>query len=762
LAFAAAVVFTAGSLRAEPIATLKIEQYGGDKLPEEQFRYQLQQKEGAEFDPQQAAEDVKRLYSTGLVSGVSHTVSRDSSGGLVLTYKVRLKPVVSKVIFEGNQKFTDRQLMTDLTVYAGEPLNDTRLTESANALRKFYNDKGYYQATVQPVVETEPDGRMAVIFKINEHLREKLEGVSFENNTVYPSIQLRYSIANQPWPIINRLFEIGLLNESEIEADKARLRALYWEKGYLDFKVDDVIIEQDEEDPEYVRLNFVLDEGEPYTVTGCKTSGNSAFSSEVLTPLIVLEPGTIFNSLKEEESAKNIRDFYGTFGYADVSVRPIHRTSVEDHTVEVIFDIYEGRKYAIEQIDITGNKITQERVIRRELAVLEGDPLDTTRVEASRQRLLGMGYFSRVDATTQAGAAPDTRRVVFDVEEKDPYTFRIGGGWSDSDSLAGMIEFSNNNFDIANPSQLFRGGGQRFRIQSIVGLERYNFNVDFTEPWLFDIPLRLDVSGYGNYVEYEHWNEERLGAKVSLTKRIFENIDPFNSVSIGYKFEYVVVRGFSRHASSYLHHQGAHDLVSQLNIMLNRDTRDNLLEPTSGYQTSLFAAFAPSGLGSTESFYRLEGRGSVYYSFFDKAIVWMAGGHIGVVDSLNNHNVPIYERYFLGGGESLRGFPYRSVSPTDSNGWNIGGNSMLLLTTEVTHPIIGFIRGAVFCDAGGVWGRAYNYDMGRINVGVGYGLRIKVPVLNAPIKLDLAYPIVNRERKVKNTLRFHFNVGFTW
>ncbi len=759
---AAGALFTALYAAAEPIAEVRIEQLGGRKVPEDQLRFQLRQKAGADFDPQAASEDVKRLYNTGLANTVSHTLSRDPAKGLILTYTVNLKPTVSKIVFDGNRKFTERELLGQLTFFAGEPLNDKLLTESANKLRSLYFDDGYYQATVQPLIDTAEDGSIVVTFKIDERLREKLDHVTFENNTVYSGLKLRYSIANQPWPVINRLFDFGLLNKSEIDADKARLRTLYWEKGYLDFTVKDVTVTPDPEDPEYVNLNFVLDEGVPYTVTGTAFSGNSVFTAEELAPLVVLAADKVFNSLDEDASVKNILDYYGSFGYADANVKATRRPNFQNKTLDVVFEITEGRKYKIDKIDITGNKLTKEKVIRRELAVMEGDPLDTGRVEASRQRLLGMGYFSKVEATTQAGLDQNSRRVVFDVEEKDPYSFRIGGGFSDSDSLAGMMEFSNNNFDITNPRDLFRGGGQRFRIQAIVGTERYNFNVDFTEPWLFDQPLRYDVSGYGNYVEYQHWDEERIGIKNSLTRRIFEFIDPFNTATVGYKFEYVGVRGIAKDASAYLRSLGTFDLVSEFSAMLNRDTRDNLLDPTSGYQTSLLGAVSPKGLGSTESFYRVEARGSYYTNFLDKALIWHLGAHAGAIDTFNGSEVPLYERYFLGGGESLRGFPYREVSPVDSNGYNIGGNSMFVVTTEITHPIWSFIRGAVFCDAGNVWGDAYNFNMHGINVGAGYGLRIKVPMLNAPVRLDLAYPIVNNQDDLDSKLRFHFNMGFTW
>lgn len=765
LLIAAGVMLSAGSLFAEVISELKFEQFGGNPVAEEQLLFQVQQRPGSEFNPQITAEDVKRLYNTGLANNVSYTVSRNDDGGLVLTFKVNLKPLVRSIKFEGNEKYTERELLNllmEADFYANEPLNDAKLTASANKLREFYFGEGYYQATVVPVVQADEDGALNVIFRINEHLREKLDKVSFENNTVFSDWTLRYSIANQPWPVVSRLFDIGLYNEAELEADEARLRALYWQKGYLDFKVEEIKADPQADDPEYVDLTFVLFEGNPYQFTGYNFKGNTKFDAATLAPLIALKEGEVFNSDLESASIQNIMDFYGTFGYADVDVQAVRRANFADNTVQVDFEITEGRKYRVEEINITGNKITKEKVILRELAIMEGDPLDTNRVEVSRQRLLGMGYFNRVDATMQAGERADSRRVVFDVEEKDPYTFRIGGGFSDSDSLAGMVEFSNNNFDITNPGNLFRGGGQRFRVQAIVGLERYNFNVDFTEPWLFDIPLRFDLSGYGNYVEYDHWDEQRIGVKTSLTKRILQNIDEFNTATVGYKFEYVEVDNVSRHSSEYLRSLQTHDLVSQFSLLLNRDTRDNLLEPTSGYQVSVLGAVSPRIAGSSEDFYRTEARGSYYYSFWDKAIIWHVGAHIGVVDNFGGGEVPLYERYFLGGGETLRGFPYRRVSPVDENGDNVGGASMFLATTEISHPIWRFIRGAVFCDVGSVWEKSYRFNPGDLNVGVGYGLRIKVPVLNAPIKLDLAYPVLNNQDDLSSKLRFHFNMGFTW
>ena len=194
--------------------------------------------------------------------------------------------------------------------------------------------------------------------------------------------------------------------------------------------------------------------------------------------------------------------------------------------------------------------------------------------------------------------------------------------------------------------------------------------------------------------------------------------------------------------------------------MIDRDTRDSMMMPTSGYNINLLGAFAPNAIGSSYGFYRTELKGSVYYPLFDKAIILMAGAKLGVVGGFNGKDAPVFERYFLGGGDSIRGFEYREISPRDRNGVRKGGQTMMVLTGEVSHPIWDFIRGAAFVDVGNTW--AESWEFGKVNIGVGYGLRIVLPYLNAPIKLDLAYPVLNNQDDYRSKLRFHFNMGFTF
>ncbi len=751
---------------ATEVARVEFEQSGVQRLSEDLLTANIQLRPGLEFTRDILDADTKRLYNTGNFADVVSEVTELPGDKVAVRFRVRLKPRISTLRVTGNAKLTTNDLRKLVTVAEGGLLNDIELRKTLDAIRKEYLEKGYRDAKVTPVVVPDGEGQVIVDIRIEENLRLKVDDVTFEGAEVFSQRDLRHSIANRysylNWlPFINDYLNQGLFDRAELELDKARLRDKYHDAGYLDFKVEEVAIAPDPEDPEYVNLNFRIVEGEPYKVASVAVKGNTVYSGEELAPLLPFVAGSVFSRAAAEAAARRIVSLYETLGYADVQCRVNRVENFADHTVAVTFEITEGRKYYVRGVDISGNTDTRDKVIRRELAIQPGDPLDRNRIEVSRQRLMGMGYFNKVEIDAVNADAMDEKDVKVRVEEKGSrYNFRIGAGASDVNSVFGMAEISSSNFDLFNPSNWFYGGGQRLRIQGIYGIENAGFNVDFVEPWLFDLPLRFELAGYMNIVEYDEWDETRVGGRTSLQRKIF---DDFTSIAAGYKFEVVRVNNVGGALKKYMRENNLDGTqnVSQVSLMLSRDTRDSLIEPTEGYNLNFFAAVSPKIFGSTENFYRLEGKGSYYMSFFDKAIIAMVGGKIGTVATFSRGGaVPIFERYFLGGSDSLRGFEYRTVSPT-YNDENIGGQTMLLMTAEVSHPIWGPIRGAAFIDVGNAWRNSYTLAFNQINIGAGYGLRIRLPVINAPVKLDLAYPILNNTDN-SSKFRIHFNVGFTF
>lgn len=756
------------TLSGAEIGNVVFRQQGNSKLSDIQLSSQVRLRSGMEYSRAALDDDIKRLHRTGNFADVSGGTEAGENGKVNVVFNLKLRPRIASIEFKGNEKFPAHELGRELTIAEGSILNDLELRESLDKLRKFYRERGYNDARIPvPAIIPQENGDVAITIKVEEHLRLKVHDVKFVGAEKFSQFDLRTSIATRysylNWiPYLNDYLNHGLLDRPELELDKARLREKYHDAGYLDFTIEKIDLVPLKDDPEYVDVTFHIKEGKVYKVGKVEVSGNTVFKNQEPESRILLTPGAVFSSSRESATARGITALYESLGYSDIICHPVRTGNFEEGTVDIKFEISEGRKFHVRDVIITGNTATKDKVIRRELAIQPGDPVDRNRIEVSRQRLLGMGYFTNVEATAVNADAIDEKDVRISVQEKESrYHLRIGAGASDVNSVFGMAEISADNFDLFNPKDWFYGGGQRLRMRGVYGVENAGFNVDFVEPWLFDLPIRFELSSYMNLTEYDEWDEWRVGARTSVQRKIF---DDFTTLALGYKFEVVRVKNVGSRLKDYFRENDLSGTfrVSQPSIMLARDTRDSLTDPTEGYNINLFASITPQAFGSSANYYRMEAKGSFYMNFFDRAVVAMIGAKIGTVSCFDrNEDVPVFERYFMGGSDSLRGFSYRSVGPTH-NGENIGGQTMLLITSEISHPIWGPIRGAAFIDVGNAWRNSYSMGFSGINIGAGYGLRIKLPTLNVPIKLDLAYPVLNNQDNESSKVRIHFNVGFTF
>ncbi|MBO5723077.1 MAG: outer membrane protein assembly factor BamA, partial [Lentisphaeria bacterium] len=671
--------------KASRIGALTFEQNGGKPLVEDMLRFNIRQQPGSIYNPQILDGDVKRLHGLGYFADVTVRTEPMKNGELALKFSLKLHPRVTEVIFDGNQKYETEELAKLVNIGIDSPLNDRALRDGASALREFYRDKGYYDAEIAPVLERGKDNTVKVIFRIKENLKLKVNDVVFENNTVFSSWNLRHSIANR-YSYFNFMsfLNLGLLDREALEIDKVRIRDMYWNKGYLDFKIEETKIVPDESDPEFVNIIFKLHEGEPYIVNAIAVEGAKSFSEDEVKSLIAVTPGETFDYQKELASRSAILDLLHSDGFADAGCTVRREADYATHSARLVFVITEGRKYTVDQVMIVGNEYTLDKVIRRELVLYPGDPADENLLDVSKSRLMNMDMFESVEAGFTNSDALNEKNAVIKVKEKNAYDVRVGAGFSDVDSLFGVLEASSRNFDITNPANYFRGGGQRLRMQAALGLERAALNFDFTEPWLFDMPLRLDLSAYLRESIYEYWDETRWGARAGLSKKFF---DDFTRATLAYKFEQVNVHNMSHRMAPETRAERGRDWVSEFSLELDRTTLDSLTDPRNGYQLNLLGAISPKIFGSSEDFYRAEAKALYVKSFFDNAITFQLGARLGMVDNFRSKPAPIYERYFLGGSNTLRGFPYREVSPVDSNGREVGGQSMSVFTVEISHPI---------------------------------------------------------------------------
>lgn len=753
---------------ASTIAKIKFNQGGALKISKDLLLYNISQQSGKEFSQQLLNDDIKRLKETGYFSDVEAVISKPSDNTVDITFNLKTTAKIEKIVITGNEKISTEDILEHIAMHKGEPLNEKLLRRSISNLQKLYLDNGYVETKIYPSTNFLEDDNVEVTFHIVENVKLRVYDVYFPGNTIFSNselaetVQTRYSYLNLLNDIdftglLDKYFNMGLYDEKVVKNDKLRLRNLFWTRGYLDFSVK--VKTKPSEGKDFVDVYFEIHEGKPYKIGDIAVEGNSHFKTKILKDLLYIKKGETYDYRNELDSIRAIKDKYARLGYCDFVCKPEIDEDFQSHIVDIVLSIYEGDIYKIKDIFIKGNRITKDYVIRRELPFEPGQPVDEVLVDAGKSRLMAMNYFKKVEAFTTASGEPEEKNITYDVEEKGTAHASIGGGWSSDNSLVGRLNLSESNFDISDPSTYFRGGGQRVDLMAQVGLERMDFALTFTEPWLFGIPLRLDTTGFFHTRTYEYWDESHIGFDLKLSKPFLE----FNSVSIGYVLDFVDVRDMDKgYSKSFRDEQEGITRRGAISASIDRDTRNSLMNPTSGYLLRLGTEINTELLAATQNYYKLDAKGSGYWNFLDEFFVLHVGGMIGTIGSIGSSEVPVYSRYFLGGQNSIRGFEYRKVAPVNSNGLPLGGQSMIVLTAEVSHPIYKWIRGAPFVDVGNAWSNAWDYSI-DMNVGVGYGLRILVPqVSSVPLKLDLGIPIYKTESSFSSGIQFYFDIGLDW
>jgi outer membrane protein insertion porin family len=620
----------------------------------------------------------------------------------------------------------------------------------------------------------------------------------------------------------------GFLKEEDFDDDKDRLVEFYHDRGFIDFEIKDVQFVTPT--PRKMVVRLVLYEGRQYRIGSVKFSGNKLFS----TPQIIagmrelnqkkggktklgpnglpMDVGDIFKPKDYTRDVEAVEDFYGSHGYIDVtttshnasgSLKVIRVPNTETGTMDIEFQINEGQQSTIERIEIRGNTITQDKVIRRELAVAPGEVFDMVRVRRSRMRLENMQYFSKVDARPEETEIPNMKNLVVAVDEGHTGHVTVGAGYSSLESLVGFAEYYQGNFDLFNPPK-FTGGGQKFRLHVALGTLQQDYLMSFIEPWFLGRKLTLGVDLYYRNLAYQSLNnvydEIRAGGRVSLSRTLFNN--DFIIGSISYTLEDVGIvlnppyHGFINGGSkptptapsvpgtvgglgspgglpggavrpnipnAVLDEVGYH-VLSKVGESLAYDTRGGGMLPNKGQRTSLAATFVGGPLGFDKEFYKLDLNTAWYFNGFAPGHVLEVVGRTGSAHSLESGDVPFYERYYLGGMYSLRGFNYRSISPRQP-GLNepIGGDTYWFGSAEYSIPIIEqehglSLRIAAFYDIGDVDAKSYGYTMSNFDDNWGLGLRINLPI--APIRLDYGIPI-HHDYYNSSSGKFQFGVGFT-
>lgn len=717
---------------------LSIEVRGNMRVPTSVILSKIKIKEGQELSSELVNEDVKRLWQMGDFTDIK-VEKKEKPGGIELIFYLSEKYTISKIEFSGNKAFRDKTLKKQVSLSEGNLLDRKKLKEDEEKIISFYREAGFAKVrATSEIAESEEKREVSISFRIDEGISAWVAKISIEGNKVLSDRTIIRQMKSKSSLFRRRLFREDILNE-----DKERILSLYRNHGYIGAKILETRMVYDKKG-EKAYITLYIQEGSKYTVGKVELRDD-------LKEEIKLREGVPFSPEELRKDIRRVYDYLYERGCLYASVNASKRIDEDKKKVDLTYRVEEGQIVYIEEIKISGNVRTRDKIIRREILIKPGDRFDLNKMRSSQRKIKNLGkrqsFFDKVVFEIEEGSAPDRKNIHFKVTEGKTGAFLFGGGYSSDDNFIGFIEVDIENFDVTNPPT-FTGGGQSLSVYGETGTEKTSYLLSFTEPWLLDIPLSLGFDVYDKLREWDDYDEDRTGGRIRLGHPLGE----FNSIYTRYKQEDVGILNLSDDVSEEIAREEGTKTINSLSLILVRDTRDNFFDPRHGGKSSISTELAGDFLAGDTDFIKYVAKTSWFFPTWRQSSINLRM-ELGLVEEFaDSEYVPFYERFYMGGANSVRGYAYRDIGPKDENGEPIGGEVKVQANIEYIIPIVKELKGAVFYDLGNVWSSMDEFDLGDLFSGVGVGIRLATPI--GPLRLDYGYGIDIGEG------RLHFTMGW--
>lgn len=680
------------------------------------------------FVPEVIQEDLKRIYQMGYFKDIQIT-SRDTETGKEITFHVEEKPMVRVIQINGNKKVKLEDIRNVMETKPRTILDLNKVIGDVARIKKVYVDKGYYKINVTYKVNPIDENFTSVDFFIKESAIVKVKKITFEGNNSIPAKKIKKILETREKSWLSLFTTMGVFKDEALEKDIQRITAFYYSKGFLQVKVEKPKVEFKKNG---IYIHFNVTEGNKFVIGGVDFKGDLIYDTGVLKSKLKSAPGKVFNGRILNDELVVLKALYAEQGYAFADITPLTDIAKEGKKVNLIFDIDKGEKIYIEEVKITGNTRTRDNVIRREMRLTEGAIYNSVEINRSKQEINNLGYFKKVNINAEPGSASNLVNLSVEVEERPTGSFSVGAGYSSVDSVVGMFQISQNN--------LF-GKGQQLNLMAQLGGRSTLYNISFTEPWFRDTRTSLGFDLFNIEREYEDFDRDSSGFNLRASFP-FRDYD-FTRLHITYRFEGIDIDVDDDDVALNIQKQEGENTTSSISAGIVKDSRDDRWKPRRGVYNRFFLELA--GLGGDSKFIGLSASMAKYFPL-PANTAFMVRGTIGQLIDYGDEDVPISEKYFLGGLNSMRGFEVRSVGPTERRPHRtreydilgkeydyrplgksdkrdvVGGEKQLFFNFEFMFPIMkeAGIRGVVFFDTGNAYAEDETFfsDM-RHNVGLG-------------------------------------------
>ncbi len=716
--------------------------------PETVLTY-LMIRKGDIVSDEQLDRGLKSLFSTGLFADVRLSVTDG-----VLNVDLVENPIVNQISFEGNKKIKTQQLKDELSLHPRSVFTRSKARRDTQRIVELYKRMGRYSAQVEPKIIERSQNRLDVVFEINEGQPAFIRKIDFIGNQAFDATELEEQMLSKENRWYRWFTSMDTYDPDRFAYDQELLRRFYLQHGYMDFGIISASAELSPNREDFY-LSLVMEEGPRYQVGDVTVlSDLKGLDADSVADVVSVKSGAWFNNVKVENSEIALINAVGAKGFPFVDVSSDLKKREGEDIVDVVFNIKEGQHLFVDEIQITGNARTQDRVIRREFRFSEGDAYSPAKIRRSKQRIENLNYFDRVMMDLEpVEGTPDRAILKTEVSEKSTGSLKLGVGWSSYDGPLAEVSVQENNF---------LGTGRRVGVSASIAEERTLFDISFVEPWFLDRELALGFDVFyltRNYSDRSSYDSEMGGGSVFFSWKYTEEL----SHTVKYTLRQDKIVDVSESASIYVKAQKGTTLTSMISQTLFWDYLDNRYNPSEGYYISLSNDLA--GFGGDTRYLRTDISAAYYYPLSDKWVLGLStsGGYIFGI----GQDVRLNNRYFLG-GSTLRGFEDGGVTARSKVGDDaLGGNWQATAGVQLMFPLglpseFG-MRGKIFADFGLI-GKPDDFDASemwyssKLRGSIGIGFVWSSPL--GPINVDYAIPILKERFDETEYFRLNFGWGF--
>jgi outer membrane protein insertion porin family len=739
----------------------KIEIKGNRRIESDAIRAKLRTKVGAAVDSGKLKDDVQSIYSMGYFRDVNVYFDDKSQ---TLTLDVREKTVISKIDFVGNDKIDDDDLKKEVNIKAFSYLDQNAIRENVEKIRRLYDKKGFYLASIDPQLVEKANNEAELNFKIVENTKVQVRQINFIGNKVFPDDELKGIIRTKEKGFFSFLTDSGTYQNEMLDQDRQILRDYYGHKGYIKAKVSPPRV-QLTTDKKSLTLTFVIEEGDAYNVGKVDLDGEFVIPAEELRKKVKLKEREVADTFLIQQDLMTLSTAYADEGYAYANVIPRDRYDEDRKIVDITYFFQPGQKVFIERIEFKGHESTRDKVLRREMRIMEGDQYSATKIRESKQNIERLALYEEVKVSTPRGTADNKVNIVVEIKEKPTGTFSIGAGFNTLESFQVIGQITKRN--------LF-GLGTDLQFDARFGGKTQAFNLQYRDEYFLDTRFGLTVNAFNMSRRWSNFDVTSRGGNIGLDYPLY--VQGLRRVRAGvtYNLSDEILTDI-RPTVEALFEGG---ITSSMTGRITYDTRNRVFEPSKGSFLELSEQMAGGYLGGANNFSKLEWDGRWFFPAADESSMPIIGGsvfalhlNLGYVAPLSDgERVPLFERYFPGGILSLRGFPIRSLGPeiqiassSDPTGlissdFAVGGNKQIIFNAEYIFPIIrpANIKGVIFFDMGNAFDNGESmFTLAGQRQSGGFGIRWFSPI--GPLRFEWGFPLDRKEKE--STVVFDFTIG---